>query len=217
MPLCLATTWLQSMSSLPVSLSPCTHIVYRLRVWVRIPVSNDNLQRITVKANTQTTTTTVKDSMDTSQEGVHDEPASGGRRSVVLNIIHPLTFKSISSVPHIGSYGSKINTLIKHLLFIEREEPGAKSIVFSAWADSLKSESNRLGLRLIANFVQSSSTLLSQTASRHSAWIRGNRRRTQRASSAPTPIFKFFYFMGKRIDFCSDSFSLWPVNAKMRV
>lgn len=39
-----------------------------------------------------------------------------------------------------GSYGSKIQTLVQHLLYIELVEPGAKSIVFSAWSDSLQSE-----------------------------------------------------------------------------
>ena len=39
-----------------------------------------------------------------------------------------------------GSYGSKIETLVQHLLYIQVTEPEAKSIVFSAWADSLHSE-----------------------------------------------------------------------------
>jgi E3 ubiquitin-protein ligase SHPRH len=39
-----------------------------------------------------------------------------------------------------GSYGSKIQTLVRHLLHIQLVDPGAKSIVFSAWADSLTSE-----------------------------------------------------------------------------
>jgi len=38
-----------------------------------------------------------------------------------------------------GSYGSKIQTLIRHLLYIQCTDPGAKSIIFSAWADSLQS------------------------------------------------------------------------------
>jgi hypothetical protein len=40
-----------------------------------------------------------------------------------------------------GSYGSKIQTLIRHLLYIQYTDPGAKSIIFSAWADSLQSQS----------------------------------------------------------------------------
>ncbi|KAJ3979079.1 P-loop containing nucleoside triphosphate hydrolase protein [Lentinula detonsa] len=37
----------------------------------------------------------------------------------------------------IGDYGSKIQTLVRHLLCLEQTDPGSKSIVFSAWADSL--------------------------------------------------------------------------------
>jgi len=39
-----------------------------------------------------------------------------------------------------GSYGSKIQTLVRHLLYIQYTDPGAKSIIFSAWADSLHSQ-----------------------------------------------------------------------------
>lgn len=39
-----------------------------------------------------------------------------------------------------GSYGSKIQALVRHLLYIQFTDPGAKSIVFSAWADSLQSQ-----------------------------------------------------------------------------
>jgi E3 ubiquitin-protein ligase SHPRH len=36
-----------------------------------------------------------------------------------------------------GDYGSQVQTLVRHLLYLESTEPGTKSIVFSAWADSL--------------------------------------------------------------------------------
>ena len=39
-----------------------------------------------------------------------------------------------------GDYGSKIQTLIRHLLYLKFTDVGAKSIVFSAWADSLHSK-----------------------------------------------------------------------------
>lgn len=62
-----------------------------------------------------------------------------------------------------GSYGSKIQTLVKHLLYLEVIEPGAKSIVFSAWADSLHSEDwwflSSLGL--------SSDDIISQSLNTH--------------------------------------------------
>jgi E3 ubiquitin-protein ligase SHPRH len=40
----------------------------------------------------------------------------------------------------LGDFGSKIQTLVRHLLYLQTEDPGAKSIVFSAWADSLHSK-----------------------------------------------------------------------------
>jgi hypothetical protein len=53
----------------------------------------------------------------------------------------PKLFEDIQTMESFGSYGSKIQALVRHLLFLQVTEPGAKSIVFSAWADSLHSES----------------------------------------------------------------------------
>lgn len=36
-----------------------------------------------------------------------------------------------------GSYGSKIMHLVRHLLYLQDKEPGTKSVIFSAWSDSL--------------------------------------------------------------------------------
>jgi len=44
---------------------------------------------------------------------------------------------SISATLAVGDYGSKIQTLMKHILFILESDPKAKLIVFSAWLDSL--------------------------------------------------------------------------------
>lgn len=49
-------------------------------------------------------------------------------------------FADIQTMESNGSYGNKIQTLVRHLLYIQLVDPGAKSIVFSAWADSLASE-----------------------------------------------------------------------------
>jgi len=51
----------------------------------------------------------------------------------------PTLFAEIQTMESDGSYGSKIQTLVRHLLHIQLVDPGAKSIVFSAWADSLTS------------------------------------------------------------------------------
>ncbi|KAG8938004.1 hypothetical protein FRC00_003878 [Tulasnella sp. 408] len=47
------------------------------------------------------------------------------------------TLEALAKVESFGQYGAKIQTLIRHLLLIEETDPGTKSIVFSAWADSL--------------------------------------------------------------------------------
>ena len=70
-----------------------------------------------------------------------DEEAPKSRRVVEYNHIDEDLFKAISEVQCFGSYGTKIEVLIRHLLYLQRHEPEAKSIVFSAWADSLHSES----------------------------------------------------------------------------
>ncbi|EPQ55612.1 hypothetical protein GLOTRDRAFT_75757 [Gloeophyllum trabeum ATCC 11539] len=59
------------------------------------------------------------------------------RRPIRYNYIDPALFEEIEGMESSGSYGSKIQTLVRHVLHIQDTDPGAKSIVFSAWADSL--------------------------------------------------------------------------------
>lgn len=98
----------------------------------RVAIHPDQMQRFVIgqKAN----------SMDTPAKLVNNEPAPKTKRRIEYNIISPGVFKSIESMECNGSYGSKIQTLVRHLLYLQIIEPGAKSIVFSAWADSLLSE-----------------------------------------------------------------------------
>lgn len=49
-------------------------------------------------------------------------------------------FREIESMESFGDFGNKIQTLVRHLLYLQQSDPGAKSIVFSAWADSLHSK-----------------------------------------------------------------------------
>ncbi|KZT68625.1 hypothetical protein DAEQUDRAFT_671213 [Daedalea quercina L-15889] len=58
-------------------------------------------------------------------------------RQIDYNYIPASMFEDIQTMESTGSYGSKINTLLRHLLYLEIADPGSKSIVFSAWADSL--------------------------------------------------------------------------------
>ncbi|KAF7356798.1 SNF2 family helicase [Mycena venus] len=83
------------------------------------------------------------------------EPVPKSRREIVYNMIgivvlylhwrqslktlctDPEMFREIQAMPSFGDYGNKIQTLVRHLSYIRNVDPGAKSIVFSAWADSL--------------------------------------------------------------------------------
>ncbi|KAG8904371.1 hypothetical protein FRC01_008755, partial [Tulasnella sp. 417] len=63
-----------------------------------------------------------------------------GLKAIKYNTISAETLEALAKVESFGNpgqYGSKIQTLVRHLLLIEENDPGAKSIVFSAWADSL--------------------------------------------------------------------------------
>jgi hypothetical protein len=59
--------------------------------------------------------------------------------SVLIPYVALDLFKEIETMEHFGDYGNKIETLIRHLLYLQLKEPENKSIVFSAWADSLHS------------------------------------------------------------------------------
>ena len=61
-------------------------------------------------------------------------------RFVRLNVLAaPEVYEVIQHLDSFGDYGKKIQTIVRHLLYIQETDPGAKSIVFSAWADSLQS------------------------------------------------------------------------------
>ncbi|KAJ3979483.1 SNF2 family N-terminal domain-containing protein [Lentinula detonsa] len=68
---------------------------------------------------------------------VNSEVVPTSRRKIDYNMIDPTIFETILSMEAIGDYGSKIQTLVRHLMYLEQTDPGSKSIVFSAWADSL--------------------------------------------------------------------------------
>jgi hypothetical protein len=51
----------------------------------------------------------------------------------------PDVFEAIKQIEALGDFGSKIQMLVKHLLYLQVNDPGSKSVVFSAWADSLHS------------------------------------------------------------------------------
>ncbi|KAJ7453930.1 hypothetical protein B0H11DRAFT_2176342 [Mycena galericulata] len=65
------------------------------------------------------------------------EAVPKSRRQIAYNMIDEKILSEIQSTPSFGDHGNKIQTLVRHLLYLRNVDPGAKSIVFSAWADSL--------------------------------------------------------------------------------
>ena len=97
----------------------------------RMPIVPHQLQRFAVgQKNAQ---------QDTPPKIMNNEPVPKSRRQIEYNVIRPSIMETIELMESHGSYGSKIETLVRHLLYIQVTDPGAKSIVFSAWADSLHS------------------------------------------------------------------------------
>ena len=81
-----------------------------------------------------------------------DGPAPKSSRVIEYNNIDPYLFEEIEKVESNGSYGSKIQSIVIHLLYIENKQPGSKSIVFTAWAHSLHSDvSNSFHFRLLSH------------------------------------------------------------------
>lgn len=99
----------------------------------RVPINSNELQRFSLRSTANPT------------PGAppiirNDEVIPRSLRQIDYNCIPPSLLEDIQIMESIGSYGSKIDTLTRHLLYLKLSEPGAKSIVFSAWADSLLSE-----------------------------------------------------------------------------
>ncbi|KAF2031773.1 hypothetical protein EK21DRAFT_62558 [Setomelanomma holmii] len=78
------------------------------------------------------------------QEEVH-EPASpsqastpGSSNTSIYSDISDTTLKEIKNIDVDGSYGTKIDMIARHLLWIRANDPGAKSIIFSQFGDFLE-------------------------------------------------------------------------------
>ena len=80
----------------------------------------------------------------TMQEETHSSPSSPGSESgnsgsnaSIYSGINTETLNQIKSIDVKGSFGTKIDTIARHLLWIRENDPGAKSIVFSQFKDFL--------------------------------------------------------------------------------
>jgi E3 ubiquitin-protein ligase SHPRH len=58
--------------------------------------------------------------------------------SSIYSDISDSTMKEIKMIDLAGSYGSKVDMIARHLIWIRRNDPGAKSIIFSQFADFLR-------------------------------------------------------------------------------
>ncbi|KAL1937944.1 hypothetical protein VTO73DRAFT_12694 [Trametes versicolor] len=97
----------------------------------RVPINIDQLQRFSIDNKPGEPPQAPPKIMSNS------EAVPRSRREIQYNFINPQIMQDIQAMESYGSYGSKIETLIRHLLYLDVVDPGTKSIVFSAWADSL--------------------------------------------------------------------------------
>jgi len=66
------------------------------------------------------------------------QPSSpSSANSSIYSDISGSTMKEIKMIDLDGSYGSKVDMIARHLIWIRRNDPGAKSIIFSQFADFL--------------------------------------------------------------------------------
>ncbi|KAF7289508.1 SNF2 family helicase [Mycena chlorophos] len=93
----------------------------------RVAINFDKLQRFVVAEETLKPTGNNEDEVEV--------PKS--RRVIEYNTIDPALLRKIQATAAFGDYGEKIATLVKHLIYLREVDAGAKSIVFSAWQDSL--------------------------------------------------------------------------------
>ncbi|KAI9435845.1 SNF2 family N-terminal domain-containing protein [Lactarius indigo] len=96
----------------------------------RFPIHVDTLQRFSMQ----------KKDMDRAAqppEKLQDDLIPKSRREIEYSTISPGLLAEIDTMEVHGSYGTKIDTLVRHLLYLQLADGGAKSIVFSAWEDSL--------------------------------------------------------------------------------
>jgi E3 ubiquitin-protein ligase SHPRH len=73
---------------------------------------------------------------------VNDFRQRKSRQSHEYNLLPDKDLKAILEVElESDRFGSKINFLVRHLLWLQQNDSNIKSVVFSAWADGLHSQS----------------------------------------------------------------------------
>ncbi|KAI0706718.1 SNF2 family N-terminal domain-containing protein [Cerioporus squamosus] len=125
-------------------ITQCAHVYCEdcMKAWIRrpegkacpvcrVPLNPDQLQRFTVDNKPGETVKPPPKILG------NNEVMPTSRREIQYNIISPDVMQDILAMECHGSYGSKIETLVRHLLYLDVTDSGSKSIIFSAWADSL--------------------------------------------------------------------------------
>jgi len=96
----------------------------------RVAINTNQLQRFSIGKKSDQV-------QDDPARIVNGEVAPKSHRQIHYNVIDSGLFEDIQAMESFGSYGSKIQTLVRHLLYLRKSDPDSKSIIFSAWADSL--------------------------------------------------------------------------------
>jgi E3 ubiquitin-protein ligase SHPRH len=63
---------------------------------------------------------------------------AGSKKQSIYSDISTGVLKAIRSIHIDGSFGTKVDTLCRHLLWLRENDPGAKSIVFSQYKNFLE-------------------------------------------------------------------------------
>ena len=123
----------KGVSSVPVCV-PCL-VVFSMLYAPGSPsfsINVDTLQRFSIQQRDN-------DKNTQPPEKLQGDAIPKSRRKIEYNTVSHNLLSEIDTMEVRGSYGTKIDTLVRHLLYLQLADPGAKSIVFSAWEDSLHS------------------------------------------------------------------------------
>ena len=124
----------QSLSSVPV----CAKLYLLAFSWPDAPgypsspINVNALQRFSIQPED-------KDEVAQPPAKLQGDTIPKSRRKIEYNTVGPSLLAEIDTMEVRGSFGRKIDTLVRHLLYLQFADAGAKSIVFSAWEDSLHS------------------------------------------------------------------------------
>jgi E3 ubiquitin-protein ligase SHPRH len=96
------------------------------------PINVNTLQRFSIQPKD-------KDKAAQPPAKLQSDAIPKSHRKIEYNTVGPSLLAEIDTMEVRGSFGRKIDTLVRHLLYLQFADAGAKSIVFSAWEDSLHS------------------------------------------------------------------------------